>query len=57
MGKIIIEMALERETKNKVRYDAVDDSLGVESIYIQKAAIGKPFPEKVTVEVSGEFQK
>jgi len=57
MGKIIVEMAFNKETKNKIRYDAVDDSLGVENIYIQKAAIGRPYPEKVSVVVEGEFSK
>ena len=57
MAEITIQMVMERETKNKVVYSAKEDSQAVESIYVIKAAIGRPFPENVTLTLDGAFDK
>ena len=53
MDSIKSTMVLERETKNKVRYKATDDTVGVGEIYIMKVALSRPFPAELllTVEV------
>ncbi len=55
MGEIKVEMVSTRETKNKVVYSAVETGEAVESIYVVKAAMSRPYPDTVTLILKGEF--
>ena len=55
MGEIKVEMVSTRETKNKVVYSAIETGLAVESIYVVKAAMSRPYPETVTLILEAKF--
>jgi len=57
MGEITVEMVSSRETKNKVVYTAIETGLAMESIYVIKAAMKRPYPETLTVVLQANFSE
>ena len=53
MDKQVIELAMEKETKNTVRYaaDSAQGPAACRTIYIEKWALGTPPPDRVRVTV------
>lgn len=45
------DLAIERETKRTVRYSDPSGTAGVDTLYIQKAALPTPFPERLRIVV------
>lgn len=49
--KLEIEFVLDRETKNTIRYAETSDPASIGSLYVQKLALPKPYPERLSVTV------
>lgn len=47
-----LSFTLERETKNTVRYQESSDPQVIGTLYVQKLALGTPYPETLTVTVT-----
>lgn len=51
MPRVVIEMTKSKETKNTIRYEALDDGLAVDTVYVQKSWLGTSVPTSITVTV------
>ena len=57
MGEIKVEMRRTRETKNKIVYTAIEARSAIESIYVHKDALTRPYPDTLTLVLQGEFSE
>lgn len=46
-----IEFVLDRETKNTVRYQEEADPASIGTLYVQKLALPKPYPQRLSVTI------
>lgn len=46
-----LNFILERETKNTIRYQETTEPQTIGTLYVQKLALGTPYPETLTVTV------
>ena len=53
METLILTLIKTKDTKNKVVYGTADGSV-IQSVYIDKDALGQELPEKVKVVISAE---
>ena len=51
MEAIVVTMELWKETKNTYRYEALDNSVYVSSLYVHRTAMQGQAPKKITVTV------
>jgi len=47
-----LTLALKKETKGTVVYEATDEEAALRSLYIVKTAVPQPFPPSVTVNIT-----
>lgn len=54
MEKLALYFTMERTTKNTVRYQEDSENPKVGTLYVQKSALGSPYPEGLYVIIEAE---
>jgi hypothetical protein len=51
-----ITMKINSEKKHSVRYDAVDNNAGIQSVYVMRTSLPAKIPQAITVKIEMEVE-